>query len=289
VSHDAFQFAVVGVAFFCGSLGSAVLARGGIVHTSIVAQFNFVALAFAYSTQVSLVLGIFGGWAVSIVLVLVSYLVSIYNRRTYIIVLYIGSLIAIPITELVLALLKSPDANGLSTPHTSWPLNQFTSLFVGGGFCLFLALLAFSVTRTWQSQLLAHWNQTTPPVARDLQIAGVFNTARLLRAAIPTIIVASTCFLVAVVFGRFVEEKFLDSGGFGRQPFWMLLFGLLIRDDFRFLPLTVGVYLSCDWLVANFLGTSSSYGIPAQAAFILYGVIFLALSAVPAMRQRPDD
>jgi hypothetical protein len=271
---------------FLGSLGAMVLARSGVIYTAVTAHFILTAIVYAYAGALSFIFGLLAALAVGIVIVVLSFLVNQFNRITYIAVLYAFSLMSMPLAGLVLREFRTASTgDSLVSPRVAWPLTQEWTIALATLLSIGAAVVVQALRRTRGSVLLRHWAQSSPAVVRDLERAQVLSTARILRAASPRIILATFCFLAAVVFLWFAQEKAYLSGRFDVLPFWMLLIGLAANDRVSVVATLVVLFALANTWIGQFLRSTVS-AVPTPSIYLFYGVLFLTFTVIGASREQ---
>lgn len=260
--------------FYFGSLGAMVLASVGIVDTSITFAFIVLALLFGYVATLNVYLAfvlplIFGFSCIVMEIVLCN-----YRRRTYILSLYVLSMIALPLSKMILHVFHG-DSPNLETPALFFLQMDDVTLFV---LAFFLAAAAcfFSVVylNTSKRYLLTHWTSVDASALKDLQISLVFSCQRILKASWPLALVVGSCYFLSVLFGSFFtfRHSYAD-GSFDILPFWMLLVGLASKGRPLLLIIMVAIYTIIGYFLSDFFATSQ-LPIPSQVCFVAYGVMF---------------
>lgn len=261
-----------------GSTAALLFARAGIVNTAIIAQFIFGALAYAYFGSLHFIIGILMGFAAIAMLHSLSIWSSYENRRTYILFLYVLSLFSIPAGDLIMRVLPG-DPRTLRSPGVAWTVPSEFSLFVAAISCVVAAIAARYVMKSREMALLQHWSSAPPSTARDLQIANVYSSARLVWASTPITMIASGCVLVSIILGCFAQEQAYVSGKYNFLPFWMLMIGLVSRGSItRVVIFSVSIGIA-DYLlfrVTTLVGST----VPPQMSYIIYGALFLLFSSM---------
>ena len=272
---------------FLGAFGSMLMARAGVVNTGIIAHFILTSLIFGFLGARNFWLAAIAGWLFGVILVAAFFWASHFNRRTYVLFLYICSLVSIPLGDLILN--ANEGAAVLATPIVGWDLSPLLTAFLALLFCAVIAGYSWFDSDTPRSAILKHWSQCPPSVARDLELAGVFSRGRLTNAMFWATCLISICYLGAIIVGCFAKDQAYVSGKYNFWPFWMLLVGLAAKDRSRILFLLALGFVLVERLLAPLVQLPGRTDpIPVQSLFILYGALFLGISAITAERRSPS-